>query len=29
MMVSFTEFEPVVDLDGHKALEDRYRLPGG
>lgn len=25
MMVSFTEFEPVVDLDGHKALEDRYR----
>ena len=29
MMVSFTEFEPVVDLEGHKALEDRYRLPEG
>lgn len=23
-MVSFTGFEPIVDLDGHKALEDRY-----
>ena len=29
LMVSFTEFEPVVDLDGHKALEDKYRLPEG
>lgn len=25
MMVSFEGFEPIVDLDGHKALEDRYR----
>lgn len=25
MMVSFTEFEPVVDLAGHRALEERYR----
>lgn len=25
MMVSFTDFEPIVDLDRHRALEDRYR----
>lgn len=25
MMVSFGGFEPIVDLDHHKALEDRYR----
>ncbi len=25
MMVSFGGFEPIVDLDGHKALEERYR----
>lgn len=25
LLVSFSEFEPVVDLAGHRALEDRYR----
>lgn len=25
MMVSFGAFEPIVDLDGHRALEERYR----
>ena len=25
LVVSFKEFEPVVDLDRHKSLEDRYR----
>jgi 2-methylisocitrate lyase-like PEP mutase family enzyme len=25
LVISFKEFEPVVDLDRHKSLEDRYR----
>ncbi len=25
LLVSFPEFEPIVDLDGHRGLEDRYR----
>lgn len=26
-LVTFSEFEPVVDLAGHRALEERYRAP--
>jgi len=25
LALSFSEFEPVVDLAGHRRLEDRYR----
>lgn len=27
LVVSFKEFEPIVDLDGHRALEERYSQP--